>query len=30
VIAGFAERRAEIERQLQAAAARVGGGVQPI
>ncbi|KAF1020518.1 MAG: Glycine--tRNA ligase beta subunit [Paracidovorax wautersii] len=30
VIASFAERRAEIERQLQAAAARVGGGVQPI
>jgi glycyl-tRNA synthetase beta chain len=30
VIASFAERRAEIERQLQAAAARVGGGVRPI
>jgi glycyl-tRNA synthetase beta chain len=30
VIPGFAERRAEIERQLQAAAARVGGGVQPL
>jgi glycyl-tRNA synthetase beta chain len=30
VIAGFAERRAEIERQLQAAAAKVGGGVQPL
>jgi glycyl-tRNA synthetase beta chain len=30
VIAGFAERRAEIERQLQEAAARVGGGVRPI
>jgi glycyl-tRNA synthetase beta chain len=30
VIAGFAERRAEIERQLQAAAAQVGGGVQPL
>ncbi|ANY61499.1 glycine--tRNA ligase subunit beta [Comamonas aquatica] len=30
VIASFAERRAEIVRQLQAAAARVGGGVRPI
>ncbi len=30
VIAGFAERRAEIVRQLQAAAAQVGGGVRPI
>ncbi|MCJ0761722.1 glycine--tRNA ligase subunit beta [Variovorax terrae] len=30
VIAGFDERKAEIARQLQAAAARVGGGVQPI
>ncbi|WP_295857727.1 glycine--tRNA ligase subunit beta [uncultured Xylophilus sp.] len=30
VIAGFAERRAEIVRQLQAAAAGVGGGVRPI
>ncbi|RYF02324.1 MAG: glycine--tRNA ligase subunit beta [Comamonadaceae bacterium] len=30
VIAGFAERRAEIVRQLQAAAERVGGGVRPI
>ena len=30
VIAGFAERRAEIVRQLQAAAAQVGGGVHPI
>jgi glycyl-tRNA synthetase beta chain len=30
VIASFDERRAEIERQLQAAAARVGGGVRPI
>jgi len=30
VIAGFAERRADIERQLQAAAAKVGGGVQPL
>ncbi len=30
VIAGFAERRAEIERQLQAAAARVGGGVRAL
>jgi len=30
VIAGFAERRAEIERQLQAAAAKVGGSVRPI
>jgi glycyl-tRNA synthetase beta chain len=30
VIASFAERRAEIERQLEAAAARVGGGVRPI
>lgn len=30
VIAGFAERRAEIVRQLQEAAARVGGGVKPI
>ncbi|CAB5710596.1 Glycine--tRNA ligase beta subunit [Delftia tsuruhatensis] len=30
VIAGFAERRAEIARQLQAAAERVGGGVRPI
>ncbi|WHZ13154.1 MAG: Glycyl-tRNA synthetase beta chain [Burkholderiaceae bacterium] len=30
VIAGFAERRAEIERQLAAAAAKVGGGVRPI
>ena len=30
VIASFAERRAEIVRQLQAAAAKVGGGVKPI
>jgi glycyl-tRNA synthetase beta chain len=30
VIASFAERRAGIERQLQAAAAKVGGGVRPI
>jgi glycyl-tRNA synthetase beta chain len=30
VIAGFDTRRAEIVRQLQAAAARVGGGVRPI
>jgi glycyl-tRNA synthetase beta chain len=30
VIASFADRRAEIERQLQAAASRVGGGVRPI
>ena len=30
VIASFAERRAEILRQLQAAAAKVGGGVKPI
>jgi glycyl-tRNA synthetase beta chain len=30
VIASFAERRAEIARQLAAAAAQVGGGVQPI
>jgi len=30
VIASFAERRAEIVRQLQAAAALVGGGCQPI
>lgn len=30
VIASFAERRAEIERQLAAAAAKVGGGVRPI
>ena len=30
VIAGFAERRAEIVRQLHAAAAQVGGGVKPI
>nr|WP_027015191.1 glycine--tRNA ligase subunit beta [Comamonas composti] len=30
VIASFAERRAEIERQLQQAAERVGGGVKPI
>ncbi|PWW43764.1 glycine--tRNA ligase subunit beta [Melaminivora alkalimesophila] len=30
VIASFAERRAEIARQLEAAAARVGGGVRPI
>ena len=30
VIASFAERRAEIVRQLAAAAARVGGGCQPI
>jgi glycyl-tRNA synthetase beta chain len=30
VIASFAERRAEIERQLQQAAARVGGGARPI
>ena len=30
VIASFAERRAEIARQLQAAAAQVGGGVRPI
>ena len=30
VIASFADRRASIERQLQAAAAKVGGGVRPI
>ncbi len=30
VIASFAERRAEIARQLQAAAERLGGGVRPI
>ena len=30
VIASFVERRAEIERQLNAAASRVGGGVKPI
>jgi len=30
VIASFLERRAEIERQLKAAAAQVGGGVRPI
>ena len=30
VIASFAERRSEIVRQLQAAAAKVGGGVRPI
>lgn len=30
VIASFAERRAEIERQLTAAAARAGSGLQPI
>lgn len=30
VIAGFAERRAEIVRQLQDAAAKVGGGARPI
>ncbi len=30
VIPGFAERRAEIERQLRDAAAQVGGGVQPL
>ncbi|QHJ01575.1 glycine--tRNA ligase subunit beta [Xylophilus rhododendri] len=30
VIAGFAERRAEIVRQLQAAAEKVGGGARPI
>ena len=30
VIAGFAERRAEIARQLNAAAQRIGGGVRPI
>lgn len=30
VIAGFAARRAEIERQLKEAAARVGGGARPI
>jgi glycyl-tRNA synthetase beta chain len=30
VIASFAERRAEIVRQLNAAAAKVGGGVRPI
>ena len=30
VIAGFAERRAEIVRQLHAAAAKVGGNVKPI
>ena len=30
VIASFAERRAEIVRQLQAAAAKVGGGARPI
>ena len=30
VIAGFAQRRADIVRQLQEAAARVGGGARPI
>ena len=30
VIAGFAERKAEIARQLAAAAAKVGGGARPI
>ncbi|NMM91517.1 glycine--tRNA ligase subunit beta [Rhodococcus sp. SRB_17] len=30
VVASFAERRAEIARQLQAAAQQVGGGVRPI
>ena len=30
VIASFAQRRADIERQLQAAATQVGGGVRPI
>ena len=30
VIASFAERRAEIVRQLSAAAAKIGGGVRPI
>ncbi|MBV7420820.1 glycine--tRNA ligase subunit beta [Comamonas sp. CMM03] len=30
VIASFAERRADIARQLQAAAERIGGGVRPI
>ena len=30
VIASFAERKAEIARQLAAAAARIGGGVKPI
>jgi glycyl-tRNA synthetase beta chain len=30
VIASFAERRADIERQLKEAAARVGGGARPI
>ncbi len=30
VIASFAERRAEIERQLQDAAKRVGGGARPV
>jgi glycyl-tRNA synthetase beta chain len=30
VVASFAERRAEIVRQLQAAATKVGGGVRPI
>ena len=30
VIASFAERRADIERQLQAEATQVGGGVRPI
>ena len=30
VIASFAERKAEIARQLQAAASKVGGGVRPI
>ena len=30
VIASFAERRADIVRQLQAAAAKIGGGVRPI
>lgn len=30
VVAGFAERRAEIVRQLQEAAARAGGGARPI
>ena len=30
VIASFAERKAEIQQQLQAAAAKVGGGCQPL
>jgi glycyl-tRNA synthetase beta chain len=30
VIAGFADRRAEIERQLQVAAEKIGGGVRPL